>query len=63
MIYSFPTFSIFQYLGGGYVWDARLRDVKELVATDDAFAALREDGTVVTFGDPSVDCCWDWENG
>ena len=51
----------FQYQGGGYVWDSRLRDVKELVAADDAFAALRADGSVVTFGGASVDCRWDDE--
>jgi len=58
-IHSFPFVRTFQYQGGGYVWDSRLRDVKELVAADDAFAALRADGSVVTFGDASVDCRWD----
>ena len=61
-IHSFPFVRTFQYQGGGYVWDSRLRDVKELVATDDAFAALRADGSVVTFGDASADCRWDEEN-
>ena len=60
MIHSFPFFCF--DLGGGYVWDARLKDVTQLVATDDAFAALRADGSVVTFGDSSGDCRWDWEN-